>query len=139
MFLLLLFTFKKLFFFNRCCCCWFCSPTVTALLYCPTPGRRYQDLKIKQENCCCVLTGIDHPFLHTLLLLCCFCCVMWNGEDAEDEKTLVRCLVALTKLNDEAKSRTALSLSPLPFLFLAGRRKRNSEEVFVVVTATSLL
>jgi hypothetical protein len=66
---------------------------------------------------------------------------MWNGEDAEDEKTLVRCLVALTKLNDEARSRTALSLSLslslLPFLFLA-RRKRNSEELFVVVTATSL-
>jgi hypothetical protein len=36
---------------------------------------------------------------------------MWDGEDAEDEKTLVRCLVALTKLNDEARSRTALSLS----------------------------
>jgi len=36
---------------------------------------------------------------------------MWNGEDAEEEKTLVRCLVALTKLNDEARSRTALSLS----------------------------
>jgi hypothetical protein len=62
---------------------------------------------------------------------------MWNGEGAEDEKTLVRCLVALTKLNDEARSRTALSLSLLPFLFLA-RRKRNSEELFVVVTATSL-
>jgi hypothetical protein len=67
---------------------------------------------------------------------------MWNGEDAEDEKTLVRCLVALTKLNDEARSRTglslSLSLSLLPFLFMA-RRKRNSEELFVVVTATSLL
>jgi hypothetical protein len=68
---------------------------------------------------------------------------MWNGEDAEEQKTLVRCLVALTKLNDEARSRTALSLSLslslslLPFLFLA-RRKRNSEELFVVVTATSL-
>jgi hypothetical protein len=64
---------------------------------------------------------------------------MWDGEDAEDEKTLVRCLVALTKLNDEARSRTArsLSLSLLRFLFLA-RRKRNSEELFVVVTATSL-
>jgi hypothetical protein len=54
---------------------------------------------------------------------------MSNGDDAEDEKTLVRCLVALTKLNDEARSRTALSLSLslslslLPFLFLARRKK----------------
>ncbi len=68
--LLLLLTFQKIFFFNRCCCCCFCSPTATALLYCPTPGSRYQDLKIKQEDSWCVLTGTDRPFLHTLLLLC---------------------------------------------------------------------
>jgi hypothetical protein len=52
---------------------------------------------------------------------------MWDGEDAEDEKTLVRCLVALTKLNDEARSRTArslsLSLSLAPSVLVSGEEE----------------
>jgi hypothetical protein len=139
--LLLLLTFKKIFFFNLCCCCWLCSPTATALLYCPTPGTRYQDLKIKQEDCCCVLTGTDHPFLHTPLLLL-LCYVERRRRGGRENPSPLLGSPNEAERRSKIPNRTlslslSLSLSLLPFLFLA-RRKRNSEELFVVVTATSL-
>ncbi len=133
--LLLLLTFQKIFFFNRCCCCCFCSPTATALLYCPTPGSRYQDLKIKQEDSWCVLTGTDRPFLHTLLLLC---YVERRRRGGRENPSPLLGSPNEAERRSKIPNRTlSLSLSLLPFLFLA-RRKRNSEELFVVVTATSL-
>jgi hypothetical protein len=88
-----------------------------------------------------VLTGTDHPFLHTpLLLLLCYVERRRRGGTENPSPLLGSPNEAerRSKIPNRTLSLSlSLSLSLLRFLFLA-RRKRNSEELFVVVTATSL-